>query len=473
MKNDVDSSVMSAANLPTYLSQVENDSKNKINRVKKSLYNHLGFWKEIETFDSVLNIIEQGYRLSFVTHPPTMHFRNNSSAIENKEFVTQEIQDLVNSGRAVEVPCKPYIVSPLSVAQNREKKRLILDLSRLNVFIKKEKVKYEDWKIAVQYFESKCFMTKFDLQSGYHHIDINSEFQTFLGFSWNQKFYCYTVLPFGLSSSPFVFTKCLRPLVKHWRKNHKKVVLYLDDGLVISKSFSSCEQDTDFIKNSLVDAGFHINFKKSVLSPVQDLEWLGLCWDSIDFSLYIPQRRISDTREYLARVVSLLPRITARQLACFTGKIISMSPVMGNVVRLMTRRCYKAIESRSALDKVLMLDAVQFFTPELHFWSINLEKYNRKHLKAQFKKDIVVYSDASNVAGAAFTVELNEKIFHMTWSDHESKLSSTWRELKAIEQALLSFSTAFNSFAANFLTILFSQCHIYFNCNGHSGKSSA
>ena len=30
----------------------------------------------------------------------------------------------------------------------------------------------------------------------------------------------------------------------------------------------------------------------------------------------------------------------------------------------------------------------------------------------------------------------------------------------------------FNSFAANFLTILFSQCHIYFYCKGHSEKSS-
>ena len=33
-------------------------------------------------------------------------------------------------------------------------------------------------------------------------------------------------------------------------------------------------------------------------------------------------------------------------------------------------------------------------------------------------------------------------------------------------------SNIINSFALNFLTILFSQCHIYFNCKGHSGTSS-
>ena len=46
MKNDVACSVKYTANLPTYLYQVENASKNtKKNRVKKSLFNHLGFWK--------------------------------------------------------------------------------------------------------------------------------------------------------------------------------------------------------------------------------------------------------------------------------------------------------------------------------------------------------------------------------------------------------------------------------------------
>jgi hypothetical protein len=50
--------------------------------------------------------------------------------------------------------------------------RLILDLSILNLSIKKEKVKFEDWKIAVQYFERDAFMFKFDLKSDYFHLDI-------------------------------------------------------------------------------------------------------------------------------------------------------------------------------------------------------------------------------------------------------------------------------------------------------------
>ena len=63
----------------------------------------------------------------------------------------------------------------------------------------------------------------FDLKSGYHHVEISLEYQTSLGFSWKASdsgeliFYVFTVIPFGLFTAPYVFTKLLKPLEKHWR----------------------------------------------------------------------------------------------------------------------------------------------------------------------------------------------------------------------------------------------------------------
>ena len=66
-------------------------------------------------------------------------------------------------------------------------------------------------------------MFKFDRKSGYHHIDINETFQTYLGFSrkidGKVRHFVFTVLPSGLSSVPFLFKKIVRPLVKYWRKH--------------------------------------------------------------------------------------------------------------------------------------------------------------------------------------------------------------------------------------------------------------
>ena len=68
--------------------------------------------------------------------------------------------------------------------------------------------------------------------SGSHYFDICAQQQTYLDFSWNGKYFYFTVLVVGLSSSPYLFTKCLREVVKYWRKNAIKIVLYLDDVLV-------------------------------------------------------------------------------------------------------------------------------------------------------------------------------------------------------------------------------------------------
>ena len=56
-------------------------------------------------------------------------------------------------------------------------------------------------------------------------------------FSGSVRYFCFSVLPFGLSSAPYVFTKCLRPLVKFWRFNGVKIVVFLDDGYGKGDSF--------------------------------------------------------------------------------------------------------------------------------------------------------------------------------------------------------------------------------------------
>ena len=73
------------------------------------------------------------------------------------------------------------------------------------------------------YFARAADTFSFDLKSGYYHVEIFEGHQTYLGFSWKHsnssqmEFYVLTVLPFGLSSAPHVFTKILKPLEKHWR----------------------------------------------------------------------------------------------------------------------------------------------------------------------------------------------------------------------------------------------------------------
>ena len=64
------------------------------------------------------------------------------------------------------------------------------------------------------------------IKSGYHHIGIFESDQQFLGFSWVfdgvTKYFKFTVLPFGLSVGPYIFSKVMRPLVKYRKRSNKR-----------------------------------------------------------------------------------------------------------------------------------------------------------------------------------------------------------------------------------------------------------
>ena len=152
------------------------------------------------------------------------------------------VTQLLITDRIVQVEEHDLIFcSLLSVATKPGgKQRLILDLRYVNNHIYKQTIKFEDWRTALQYFESGSFFTKFDLKSGYHYLDIFSEHQPYLRFSWKMNgetpsYFMFTVLPFGLTTTPYIFTKLLRPIVKHWRSEGKSNVVYLDDGFDIER----------------------------------------------------------------------------------------------------------------------------------------------------------------------------------------------------------------------------------------------
>ena len=128
-------------------------------RVKGNLKNNLVFWRSIGAPDFILSIIENGYRLPFISFPLAVKLKNNKSARIYADFVDQAVLELLNSDRVRRVNEQPFVVNPLSVSvQPCGKKRLILDLRHVSKSLIKQSVKYEDWKIAMSYVVKDRFM---------------------------------------------------------------------------------------------------------------------------------------------------------------------------------------------------------------------------------------------------------------------------------------------------------------------------
>ena len=76
-------------------------------------------------------------------------------------------------------------------------------------------------------------------------------FRLFLVKGWVIRFYKFTVLLFAISTGPYIFTKVLRPLVRYWRLQAIRIVVYLDDGLGVCPTFPDCYSQSMAVKSDL------------------------------------------------------------------------------------------------------------------------------------------------------------------------------------------------------------------------------
>ena len=92
--------------------------------------------------------------------PPGFTSRNIRSALDHSEFVYEVILEFLLAARVMELKWHLMLSILLSVPI-QPNGRLILDVRYINNFLIKHRVKYEDWKIALSYFQKGFFMITF------------------------------------------------------------------------------------------------------------------------------------------------------------------------------------------------------------------------------------------------------------------------------------------------------------------------
>ena len=152
--------------------------------------------------------MEQGYSIPFKEIPGKQINNNNKSARDNKNFVSEEVEKLLKNGCISQVSERPHVINPLTVAYGKSgKPRMVLDCRCINPHLVNIKYKYEDIKTAREMFEPCTYLFKFDIRSAYHHINIYEGHRKYLGFSWNEKYYNFNSLPFGVQAQVTYFQK--------------------------------------------------------------------------------------------------------------------------------------------------------------------------------------------------------------------------------------------------------------------------
>lgn len=411
--------------------------KTPVGRLKNA-YEH---WKISGASDQVLDIISNGYNIPFKEVPNRVILPNNKSARENPSFVNTEIENLLQKGCVSEVFDTPHVVNPLTVAFNRGgKPRLVLDCRHINPHLFKYKCCFEDHSVATGLFQTGDFLFTFDLKSAYHHVMILKSHRTYLGFHWTQhgvtRYFVFNVLPFGISTAGYIFTKLLRAVVKSWRGKGHKVIVFLDDGIGGAQGKERAVEMSAFIRQDLLAFGFLLADEKCSWDPALVVTWLGHVWDMLSGKVSVTPERLERLDRTLDWFISQVSKgfliFTARKLAGLIGQIISMQCGIGSVVRLRTRALYKCLLAKASWDAPVMIqsDALK----ELVFWKENLSGLNGKCLGANGSVDKVLVSDASVVGYGGYIEELADSELIGSWSQSERVQSSTWRELEAVRR---------------------------------------
>ena len=131
----------------------------------------------------------------------------------------------------------------------------------------------------------------------------------------------------GLSSSPRIFTKLLKPFFSPLRSQFGHTCLgYIDDSLYLRESHLECEEATLHAAQLFISLGFKIHPEKSVVIPTQVLEFLGFTLNSILMTVSLTDKKADKILQLCQKFSKPGRQFTVREVASFNGTLASSFP---------------------------------------------------------------------------------------------------------------------------------------------------
>ena len=182
--------------------------------------------------------------------------------------------------------------------------------------------KLEGLPVVLDLIQKGDWMYKIDLRNAYWTVPVHREDRKFLAFQWKGKTYQWSDWTFGLGPIPRSFTKLLKPVMAALRKMGLRNSIYFDDlwGSHQDKETASLHATLTVVL--LIHTGWVINYEKSILDPVQKIEYMGYILDSAQMELSLPRDKLEKIILAFMKQGSK-SKATVRQVASVMGKLVA------------------------------------------------------------------------------------------------------------------------------------------------------
>jgi len=185
--------------------------------------------------------------------------------------------------------------------------RPVLDLSPLNVYLRKIHFRMETVSSVRSAIRQGDWATLIDLKDAYFHVLIHRRFRKWLRFIWKDRIFQFRALPFGLSLAPWVFTRIVREVCIVAHSKGIRLVVYLDDWMTLAANQSRSNKHSLAVVNLARSLGFILNGMKCSLTPSQTFTHLGMRFDTVSML-------VRPTPERIERFISF-------EIFCFPGSM--------------------------------------------------------------------------------------------------------------------------------------------------------
>ena len=381
-------------------------------------------WRKITDNQWVLSVVEKGYKIPLKSVPSQFQIPKNPTAKGSAhDVLVNEANDLLNK-HAVSVVAPvdgQYISAYFAVPKPRkvDQWRPILNLKFFNIFVKKYKFKMETLSSVREWIKPNSYCTSLDLKDAFLHIPIHNESKKFLRFIWLQKIYEWQVLVFGLTCSPRVITKVLKPVIAFLRLTWNILIsIYIDDCLVQHSSSEKCHFHTQIVITLFMALGWSFKYEKCDLVPKKEFTHLGFLFNTATMTISCPPDKISRLQSLCSEIFSK-KKCSVLSLEKLIGTIESVRPA----VRLAALH-YRSLQSqllsakRFKRDPHKIIHLSQMSLTELRWWvsPTGFEANSSAPIREPVA-DLNIWSDASMERGGSHSSRGD--FIQRSWSPEE------------------------------------------------------
>ena len=187
------------------------------------------------------------------------------------EIVQTLVTDMLNTG-VVEPSMSPWASPIVLVRKPDDSFRFCVDYRKLNKLTTADAFPLPNIDATMDHLGGAEFFSTLDLQSGYWQVPLNPEDKHKSAFVTPHGLYQFTRMPFGLSNAPATFQRLMNAVLRGLSPIF--CLVYLDDIIIFSKSFSDHITQLETVLSALQTAGLKVKPSKCQFLK-QEVAFLG------------------------------------------------------------------------------------------------------------------------------------------------------------------------------------------------------